>query len=370
VVVFHAFQWLNDDFWIGAAGVDVFFVISGFIIWTVTARGESVPGKFLWRRVTRVAPAYWLVTLGVAAIAVASPSFLPQVSVSPRHLLLSLAFVQHTDPHGLVFPVLPPGWSLNYEAIFYVTFTGVLFAPARWRFPLILAALAGICMVGLLDPPLYGLAANPMMLQFAAGVWLGRRHVLGRRIPAGAGATFAALGLALFAAMLMVNFRQRITFTVHEFFRPLIWGLPAVMIVAGFVAIEEGGWRRWARPFVKLGDASYAVYLCHMPAVALVAHTLGVRPAALFVPAAVVVSVAAGVGFHLAVETPLIAAFRAGPRLLTGLALREPPPPLRGPPPPEGEETRSRAISSPPPLGEGDPEGVEGARGETRISPT
>ena len=69
MVAFHAFQWLDDRFWVGAAGVDVFFVISGFIIWTVAARGESQPGPFLWRRFTRVAPAYWLVTFLVAGVA-------------------------------------------------------------------------------------------------------------------------------------------------------------------------------------------------------------------------------------------------------------------------------------------------------------
>jgi exopolysaccharide production protein ExoZ len=309
VVVFHAFQWLDDQFWIGAAGVDVFFVISGFVIWTVAARGESAPGAFFWRRLTRVAPAYWLVTLAVAAIALADPAFLPQISLSPRHLLLSLAFIQHKDPRGLAFPVLPPGWSLNYEAIFYLTFAVILFAPARFWLALIVATMAAICVIGLLDPPLYGLAANPMLLQFAAGAWLGRRHVLRRRIEPPAGAIFAVLGLVLFGAIRLAGLHNG----VWEFVRPLTWGLPAVMIVAGMVAVEEGALIRWPRLMVRLGDASYAIYLCHMPAVALVAHTLGVHPASLFVPVAAAVSIAAGFVFHKTVETPLIRACRALP---------------------------------------------------------
>jgi exopolysaccharide production protein ExoZ len=208
VVVFHAFQWLDDQFWIGAAGVDVFFVISGFVIWTVAARGESAPGTFLWRRLTRVAPAYWLATLAVAAIALADPAFLPQISLSPSHLLLSLAFIQHKDPNGLAFPVLPPGWTLNYEAIFYVTFTAILFAPAKFWLALIVAVMTAICLIGLLVPPLYGLAANPMLLQFAAGAWLGRRYVLGGRIEPAAGAVFAVLGLVLFAAIRLAGLHR------------------------------------------------------------------------------------------------------------------------------------------------------------------
>jgi len=309
VVVFHAFQWLDDQFWVGAAGVDVFFVISGFIIWTVVARGESQPGPFLWRRFTRVAPAYWLVTFVVAAIALADPMFLPQVAVSPRHLLLSLAFIQHTDPHGLVFPLLPPGWTLNYEAIFYVSFAAVLMAPERHRFVLLVAAMAAICAFGFLDPPMYGLAANPMLLQFAAGAWLGRRHMLRRWIEPGAGLVFAVLGLAGMTAMFLAGFR-------NEFFRPLLWGLPAVMIVAGAVSLEEGGWFKVPGALVRPGDASYAIYLCHMPVTALVGHALGVRPAGLFVALAAVASVAVGLAFHHWVETPLIAAVRALPRRL------------------------------------------------------
>ena len=85
--MFHAFQWLDADpatgFWIGEAGVDVFFVISGFIIWTVAGDGQLTPGQFLWRRFTRVAPSYWLATGVVAIIALTSPMFLPQISVTP-----------------------------------------------------------------------------------------------------------------------------------------------------------------------------------------------------------------------------------------------------------------------------------------------
>jgi exopolysaccharide production protein ExoZ len=281
-------------------------VISGFIIWTVASRDEQRPAVFFWRRFTRVAPAYWLATAVVAVIAAVSPMFLPQVSLSPRHLLLSLAFIQHTDPNGLVFPVLPPGWSLNYEAVFYAMVTLVLFAPQRLRFGLILAALAAEVAFGFADPPVYGLGANPMMLQFAAGVWLAHRGQRGRRIEPGAGAVFIVLGAAIFAAMGLSGFR-------NEFFRPFLWGLPAVMIVAGALALEGGPRLRPPPALVRLGDASYAIYLCHLPIVALVAHTMGARYLGLFVPAAMLASIAAGLAFHHLIERPLIRGFRALP---------------------------------------------------------
>src|SRR5665213_2393583 len=79
VVAYHALQWLGGGFDVGRAGVDVFFVISGLIMWTVTAGREVSPGAFLWRRFTRVAPLYWLASLGVAGMAVIWPALLPPV---------------------------------------------------------------------------------------------------------------------------------------------------------------------------------------------------------------------------------------------------------------------------------------------------
>jgi len=308
-VTYHACQWEGDPFWIGAAGVDVFFVISGFIIWTVGSGGEASPGVFFWRRLTRVAPAYWVATGVVIAIAMTRPSLLRQVSLSPSHIALSLAFVQHVDPHGLPFPVLPPGWSLNYEAVFYALFTLVLFAPAPMRFRLILAALGAVFAFGLLDPPAYYLGANAMLLQFGAGAWLARRRQLGRAFPPKIAAALIAAGVGLLATQGLTGFRS-------DLWRPLLWGVPAALIVAGAVAIEPIKALRPSAALLRLGDASYAIYLCHFIAVAVVAALIGVTQAWLFVPVAIAVSSVAGLAFHRWIERPLITASRAVPRLL------------------------------------------------------
>jgi exopolysaccharide production protein ExoZ len=314
VVTYHAFQWIDDRFWVGAAGVDVFFVISGFIIWTVGSGDEANPAVFFWRRLTRVAPAYWLVTGAVIAIATLWPAFMRQVTLSPAHIALSLAFVQHIDPRGLPFPVLPPGWSLDYEAVFYAIFTLVLFAPAAIRFRLLLAALGAVIAFGLLDPPAYYLGANMMLLQFGAGAWLARRRQLGRRIPPAIGAP-----LMVIAALLLAG--QGLTGLRSDLWRPLLWGVPAAMIVAGGVSLEPLPTLRPPWALLRLGDASYAIYLCHFIAVALAARLLGVAPAWRFVPVAIALSLAAGLIFHRWIEQPLIAACRAAPRLFAPKSL-------------------------------------------------
>jgi exopolysaccharide production protein ExoZ len=314
-VVFHAFQWLGDPFWIGAAGVDVFFVISGYVIWTIGSGPEASPGVFFWRRLTRVAPAYWLATGVVIAIAALWPRLMPQVSLSARHIALSLAFIQHHDPRGLPFPVLPPGWSLAFEAVFYGLFTLVLFAPEPSRFRLIVGALFGVMLFGFIDPPAYELGANPMMLQFAAGVWLAWRAQRGRMPAPWTGGVLAAAGVGLMAAMWFTGFRS-------DLFRPLLWGAPAAMIVAGALALEPLIARHAPRALVALGNASYAIYLCHFVAVDLTARAMGALNPWVFVPTAALVSIVAGLAFHRLVERPLIAGVRRLPGLLALAAPR------------------------------------------------
>jgi len=308
VVLYHALQWESGGFEVGRAGVDVFFVISGVIMWGITADGAATPRSFLWRRVTRVAPLYWLATLLVAGLAIVWPYFLPEVLLGWRHLALSLAFIPHFDPRGRPFPLLPPGWTLTYEAAFYLVFAAALLVPKRRRAAAITGALCAIVAAGLLlSDPAYILGANPMLLEFAAGVWLGKRLEAGRLPGRRWGLALAGLGVAAYAALEAAGF-------IDELWRPLLWGVPAAAIVAGALSLEARGATiasRWLKTALKtLGDASYAIYLVHLPATALVAHTLGYGRPALFIPAALAASLAAGLACRAWVEKPLLRVLR------------------------------------------------------------
>ncbi len=303
-------QWGPGGFDVGRAGVDVFFVISGFILWRVTAGRIVAPTDFLWRRLIRVAPLYWLTTLAVAATAALWPTFLPQVSPDLGPLLLSLAFVPHLDPRGLPFPTLPPGWTLNYEAIFYLIFALALAAPRRWRALAAMGGLMAATAAGFeLADPAYLLGANPMLLQFAAGValgWVAEHDALpGAR---------AGLAMVLSGAVLLTLIQTQGLFV--EFWRPFQWGAPALLLVAGAVTIEEGLPARTAptpagRLAVTLGDASYAIYVLHLPVTALLAHTVGARQPALFVVVSLIASTLAGLAGHILVEKPIRRRLRA-----------------------------------------------------------
>lgn len=319
VIAYHALQWCDlgsgGGFDVGRAGVDVFFVISGVIMWRVTAGRRVSPWAFLWRRITRIAPLYWLATLLVAFIAPIWPAFLPEVRPGLRHLLLSLAFIPHLDPRGLPFPTLPPGWTLDYEMIFYLVFAFALAFPRRARAKMAIGMLAGLVVLGFCFPQsAYFMGANPMLLQFAAGIGVGLL-LEKNRLPS------RAWGFGLILAALLIWTLVQVGGLFTELWRPLLWGVPALLTVTGALAIEAGGSGAAPRGLIHrgligLGDASYAIYLVHLPATAVLAHTLGYNRPWLFLPLAVVVSVLAGLATRAWIEIPLMTAVRGGASLI------------------------------------------------------
>ncbi len=317
VVTYHILQWRTGGFEEGRAGVDVFFVISGVIMWRITANRSAKAGAFLWRRFTRVAPAYWIATLLLAAVAVGWPAFLPKVRPQWSHVLLSLAFIPHFDPLGLPFPLLAPGWTLSYEAGFYLVFAAAL-AVTRQRFRALwlTGGLFAIVVAGFILPdPAYILGANPMLLEFAAGVWLGKLSGEGAALTRPWGALMLAAGLAALAIMDITSWRS-------ELWRPLLWGVPATLIVAGALTLEARGGIIVSKPLLGLGDASYSIYLIHPLAVAAVAHALGTSPAWLFTSLAFAAAIGAGLAGRAAVEKPAIALCRRLPAAIDRLYRR------------------------------------------------
>ena len=110
----------------GGAGVDIFFVISGFIMVYTTMDREITPWSFMADRIARIVPAYWAATLGVFFLALVAPSLLQTSHMQWGELFKSLVFVPFRKANGLVQPVLFVGWTLNYEMFFYLMFAAGL----------------------------------------------------------------------------------------------------------------------------------------------------------------------------------------------------------------------------------------------------
>ncbi|CCM76133.1 acyltransferase family protein [Rhizobium mesoamericanum] len=268
VVVFHAAEKNGEHFAIGAAGVDVFFVISGFIMWVISDRRPMTPQGFLLDRVRRIAPSYWLVT-GVM-IAGAMAGLFPNLKLTGAHILASLFFIPAQSPStGDIWPVLVQGWTLDFEMFFYVLFAGALFLPRRWRLTYLTTVFGGFFLIGLLfqpASPVLKTYTRPIILEFLGGVFLAELWI--RRWIAGTSLGLACVGASLsgFAAI----------FLIGADFDETICGPLAMALVYGMVSLEADGSIGRVPLLTYLGDASYSIYLWHTLAISVVVKAVGV----------------------------------------------------------------------------------------------
>lgn len=314
VVAFHAHQRVSTGtsdvhdmvFELGQAGVDLFFVISGFIIWTIGVRDTDSPLAFFLRRLLRVFPIYWIATLAMTAAVMSGA--LGWLELDLGHVLKSLFFVPHYSPSipGKIFPVLVPGWTLNYEIFFYLIFAVTLLLPRQFRLAGLCTVLAGLVVLGVLLRPEAAWAVtytSPLLLEFLGGCLAG---ALWKAFPGGVrrNATVLAAGILLFA-LLAWNADPD-----DPASRALRFGLPAVLIVSAAAGLGRTvpHWR-WLE---RLGDASYSIYLFHLfPITAMAAlwarlpHVQTPAAASAFTFIAVATSVLAGLAIYVALERPL-----------------------------------------------------------------
>lgn len=254
----HYPHWAGEHF--GTLGVDLFFVISGFVIFWVT-RGETSFRRYLLRRIVRIVPLYWMLTLAMAAAVLLFPQMFKQTVFDPVHFLQSLAFIPAFNPGrpDTIQPLLTPGWTLNFEFFFYVSFGLVYFlCPKRaWRLPLFSALLAGLVIAGKAFAPAgpVGLTySSPQMLEFLAGIWIGVWIDRGAAVPGRGGAW-----LLLAAGWLCLLFERQL----YAHLSSLGALLGSSLIVLGAVALERAAPAR-NRVMEFLGDASYSIYLTHV----------------------------------------------------------------------------------------------------------
>ena len=283
-------------FGVGASGVDIFFVLSGFIIAHSSARSSR---HFLAHRLIRVLPAYWIATL-IAALFTLQNMDLAGAS---DWLVQSLFYLPH--PAGRP-PLIFVAWTLVYELAFYLLYWvalrfGTRTAPA--------ACLAFLLTLALVHPQ--GMPGPwPLLLEFAMGIgiYLGvERYRLAELVPGWSGLLLSAVGLVLLPRMSGFSPDD-----YQSLVRVLCWGVPAAMIVFGLVIAEHGGLAIRSKLVLLLGAASYAIYLLHPVAVGQLIQLPSIAPPfswALGLLAAGV-TVALSVAFHLFLEVPLLRRLR------------------------------------------------------------
>jgi exopolysaccharide production protein ExoZ len=298
------------DFIYFAGGVDIFFIISGFIMYHIAQNEFGRPGaagNFILRRLLRVVAPYWICTTGMVLAAIVFKSHVTHSELNLAHIVASYFFIPYQNAYSEIYPVLMLGWTLNFEMLFYVIFAFSLNFNKKIG-PYVLAV--AIISIGLVDiftdiktAPL-GFWFNTIVFEFLMGVLLAMIWKSGFRWSKTVGFVLAAIG---FAAM---YYLKKIGIAEHYWTaRPLWMGLPALIICAAAVFAREGNNRsQISKVMVFGGDISYALYLSHpfaLNLLFLIYIQLGFRDVWIYVWSACAFSLFVAVFFHWWVEKPV-----------------------------------------------------------------
>jgi peptidoglycan/LPS O-acetylase OafA/YrhL len=247
-----------------ASGVDIFFVISGFIM---VYSSEQLFGQthahliFLAKRIARIVPLYWA-TMTIAI-------FVQQTPIELITLFKSYLFIPFIEPDGDIYPLYGIGWTLQLEILFYFLFAGVICFKRAVAVIAAVGLLGAIVLFGQLTadlPAPLRFWSDPILLEFAFGMGLALLYRGGVRLP-----TVVCAGILLFGAGALwwsgMVLAPRIPPSNS---RVVTWGIPAMLIVAGVILRRSVGGPARRSPFGRLGDASYSIYLIHPLVVAAI----------------------------------------------------------------------------------------------------
>ncbi|HVM80961.1 MAG TPA: acyltransferase [Stellaceae bacterium] len=318
VVVWHAYLYIatgvdpaHETASLGQAGVDIFFVISGFIIFYTTGVAAMTSREFMARRIVRIVPTYWLYTTVAIATFLVAPGVFRHFALAPWHTIASYLFIPAYHPRstGLIFPTLVLGWTLNYEMFFYAVFACLLTMSLAARLGAVLAIMLGLAVLGVVvepDAAVLKFYTDPLVLEFVGGCAVAWMVIRGVRVPRG-----LCLGLVVLAVLGLAA-----SPAAEEWPRCIRWGAPSLMLVAAAALYEAGYGIGRVGLLERLGDASYSIYLTHtftIPAGALLWQRAGLSeyPHTLFAIPAAVASLSVGWLAYAMIERRATSFFRA-----------------------------------------------------------
>jgi len=329
VVVYHAFEmwglrvnatapgvsWGN-----GAAGVDIFFVVSGFVM-VVSSRRITSQSRAAWtfiqHRIVRIVPLYWLLTTAKLVLVFSFADMALRSSLDLDYIARSYLLFPLVDGADHFRPLLPVGWTLTYEFLFYLLFAFAL-ALRVDVLRILIPGLGLVVVAALLRTeawPAWTILFDTLVIEFIFGVMLAKLILRGRSLPPGIAVSFVVTGFVLILAVPEGS----------ENLRTLTWGLPALAIVAGAVSLEKHAVSALPRWLLALGDASYSIYLTHgfvVPVIGLGFLSFrwtGSAAEATAVLACLMASAIVGCAVYLMVEKPMMLALkqRANPSAIT-----------------------------------------------------
>lgn len=230
----------------GAFGVDLFFVISGFVMFHSQIQHRTTPGVFFKKRLIRVVPIYWTLTLLVIGAYVLLPVLFRGLQITPSWALSSFAFISWWWAGSQ--PVLYVGWTLEWEMAFYLLFAVSLWLKTeRLQLTLLVLSISALAIF----------SSHLIIIEFLFGIFAAYLYHYHRPPPA-FGGLLVCLGIGLLLYTLQSEYRLLVMDLGLR--RILHWGIPGFLLVMGGSVVAQLQWR-W---LTYLGDASYSIYLIQM----------------------------------------------------------------------------------------------------------
>jgi exopolysaccharide production protein ExoZ len=257
VVIHHLYF---SDTQLGPFGVQIFFVISGFVMWYTTTESYASALDFWRRRLVRIVPLYWIFLSILLAIALSTPQYLKTTAISLSAVIQSFLFIPHyhTVQRDLIAPILIPGWSLNYEMFFYALFGVTLLSKSiALRATIVALLLWSFVLIGGLFNPKEAIAAtytSPALLLFVDGIALAIAYTASN-------VRTVILGLVLICVDAVTrSAHASANFGLSEGLGSLL----PVAIVGATLALEGLLSRAPSALLHMIGNASYSIYLSHL----------------------------------------------------------------------------------------------------------
>lgn len=312
----------SPQFGILATGVDLFFVLSGFLMVAITDESTR-PGPFLLARMRRIVPLYWLITTVAVVLMWGGLTWRSPIpfwhiadydSQVPASLIAaSYAFVPWWNPGAnMIQPVVPLGWTLNLEMMFYLLVGLSLLLSRRWQFAALFVVIAGLAFAGIFKvfshPALVGWT-NPLILEFLVGAWIGFAWQKRRNL-------WRALGLATIVVAGFIVITGLLGTFGYDNFR-YVTGIPYAALLVLVLGAEDrtGAVRRMGLPLL-IGNASYAIYLVQF-VVHLTLGKAGIERGLLFGDCMICITLLLGVALHRYFELPIMRAKRQSEPVLS-----------------------------------------------------